>query len=320
MRRRTTYWVITAAFAAFSATLAYAQPAPVAAPPADCLSGAVYAVPSHGAATEHPATALPTQVGPDVRALYVGERHGIDAHPKAAACLLSHLGGRVHTLVLEQIRQDQQAIVDTQRATHPETASQLGSALTWWKSGWPAWRLYEQLVSMAWIGRIAVRGGDVAFDAKRPAEGELARSYADSAGPNRFEPAVQSWATAMRRAHCNLIDDTRARDLALTQVHRDLAMASVVHASVRTQGVVMFYGGRAHARRDRSLPSLAVAKAPSDHVSIALMEDADPQTRRATAEGLRGQYDLVWFVGQPPKTPESCERLASLTGRPQTKR
>ena len=319
MRCGATFAVLILAWAAVITSEGHAQSGAAANQPVDCLSGAVYAVPARGAVVEVPLVALPSQVGPDVHALYIGERHGIKGHPRAAACLMSHLAGRVHTLVLEQIRQDQQSIVDTQFTSHPESAGQLGAALTWWKSGWPAWRVYEPLLAMAWIGRMAIRGGDVPTGMNTPSEVELAEQFATRTG-SRFERAVTSWSAAMRQAHCNLIEDARARSLAVTQVHRDLSMAGVMQAALRPDGIAMFYSGRAHVRRDRSVPSLVGGDVARSQLSIALIEDSEPRLRRAKAESLRGQFDLVWFVGEAPTNLDSCERLAGLTGRAPTQK
>jgi hypothetical protein len=49
-------------------------------------------------------------------------------------------------------------------------------------------------------------------------------------------------------------------------------------------------------------------------LSVALMEDEAPDRRAAIVDGLKSQYDYVWFVGKAPKS-DTCERIAALTIR-----
>ena len=276
-----------------------------------CFTGMIYDV---AARAERAPQDVVAQIRKQAHVLFVGERHGVEAHPKMAACLIAHLGDWPKALVVEHIRADQQGIVDAHRQAQPEKASGLGAALTWWQSGWPSWRIYEPLFSVAWLARLGLHGADLPSSAT-PVEADLRTRVATLAGAAAFDGMERSWSAAMRQAHCDLIDAARSKTLALTQINRDLAMAQTVAAAVKTSGPgAIFFGGRAHARRDRSVPLLLGPELKERALSVALMEDAAPERRSAITDGLKGQYDYVWFVGTAPKA-DTCERIAALTGR-----
>jgi uncharacterized iron-regulated protein len=247
-------------------TAAVPASGPASAPA--CFTGLIYDVAARAVRSPQD---LVAQVRRQVDVLFVGERHGVEAHPKATACLIAHLGDWPKALVVEHIRTDQQGIVDAHRLAHPERASGLGAALTWWQSGWPSWRVYEPLFSVAWIARLGLRGADLP-SATAPVEADLRARVGAQAGAAAFDGMARGWAAAIRRAHCDLIDDARAKTLALTQISRDLAMAEAV--TTAGPGTV-FFGGRAHVRRDRSVPLLLGAALKSRTLSVALMEDED---------------------------------------------
>jgi uncharacterized iron-regulated protein len=276
-----------------------------------CFSGIIYDV---AARAVRPHQDVVAKIRKQADVLFVGERHGVEAHPKTAACLIANLGDWPKSLVVEHIRADQQGVVDAHRLANPEKASGLGAALTWWQSGWPSWRVYEPLFSVAWIARLGIRGADVSSAAPM-IEADLRTRVAAHAGMTAFDGMERSWSEAMRRAHCDLIDADRAKILALAQINRDLTMAQTLVDAVKSAGAgAIFFGGRAHARRDRSVPLLLGANLTSRSVSVALMEDEVPDRRATIVDGVKGQYDYVWFVGTAPKS-DTCERIAALTNR-----
>ena len=105
----------------------------------------------------------------DHTALAIGERHGVEEHPRAAGCLLASISKRAnYTLVLEHLDPAQQVVLDQYRLDHPEVVDGLGTALKWWTSGWPAWSIYKPLFETAWLGRAPILAGDVARTASIP--------------------------------------------------------------------------------------------------------------------------------------------------------
>lgn len=235
----------------------------------------------------------------------LGERHGVEAHPKAAACLLRHLGEMAQTsLVVEHLRQDQQAALATFREKYPETASGLGPHLRWWESGWPSWKVYAPLFDMAWSQKIVVLGGDAARGEPVPDEAGFQKRF----GSKGTEWARQ-WGSAMAEAQCGLASAEATQEQGRQQVVRDHAMAEAV-TSVTTP-VVLFYAGRAHVRKDRSAIGFLEAK-NRQSLSISLQEvprDASPAFREEILREARGRFDFVWFAGSASPNSSPCENL-----------
>jgi uncharacterized iron-regulated protein len=232
--------------------------------------------------------------------LILGERHGVEAHPQAAACLLALLPTPT-TLVVEQIARDRQGVIATWRADHPETADGLGAALEWWRSGWPAWRVYRPLFAAAWRARVDV----VAADKSADDDARLSVKLADLGA--RGERLVADWSEAMRVAQCGLPSPQEARKSGREQALRDIGFVETLGAR---DGPVLFYAGRSHARRDRSVPSL-LAEAGRPALVVSLQEtqaDGQPVDRAKVLADARGRFDLVWFVGVS-REGDACSRL-----------
>ncbi|MCA0404962.1 MAG: ChaN family lipoprotein [Proteobacteria bacterium] len=233
----------------------------------------------------------------------LGERHGVVAHPRSAACLLQSLAeesGPTVSLVMEHLRSDQQSAVDLYRESHPEVAGGLGPALKWWETGWPAWKIYQPLVEAAWQQRASLRAGDIS-----KADSDRLRNSA-SRDASAYPALVASWGEAMAEAHCGLIEAGRKVELGALQVVRDMSMAKAVESAPGR--IVMLYAGRAHIRKDRSVPQhLGARKA----ISVALWETRDgrgPVDRAKVISDSKGRYDFVWFVGETSERPV-CDRL-----------
>jgi Haem-binding uptake, Tiki superfamily, ChaN len=241
----------------------------------------------------------------------LGERHGVKDHPLAAACLVRRISQtRPATVVLEMVPAQLQTKIDAYRKAHPELIDGLGVELTWWKSGWPSWQVYAPLFEAAWWTRSGVVAGDVAANAKFDDRDTLIGAF----GPD-FGRAQASWAEAMKTAHCNLIDDTKAGELANRQMTRDLHMAAKVSAARNGAGPVVLYSGRAHVRSDRSVGYLLRRGTPNlaAPLSIALVETAMAGVVTDRAKVLaeaKGRYDYIWFTGTADR-PDACERLRS---------
>jgi uncharacterized iron-regulated protein len=261
----------------------------------------------------------------------LGERHGVRAHPQAAACLLRTLAAAqaaaparstapspakpsaAPALVMEMLTADQQPVVDKFRQLHPEVMDGLGTELKWWETGWPAWPVYAPLIDTAWRTRAPVRGGDLGKAAK-PMTAEAVTAALGAAAP----ATVASWSAAMKTAHCDLIDDAKSAELARKQVSRDVSMADAVAASRKTGAVTLLYAGRAHVRKDRSVPLLLAGSTgptgPSQPaVAVALQETTiagKPIDRAAALADAKGRYDYVWFTGVAEQG-DACERLRS---------
>jgi uncharacterized iron-regulated protein len=116
----------------------------------------------------------------------------------------------------------------------------------------------------------------------------------------------------MTAAHCGLIDDDKAMDLARTQMARDQSMAGVLLASNDADLGAVLIAGSSHVRKSTGIPSLLP---PSEAASVALIEtEAMSDAFIGDPDGVTGQvlseFDYIWFT---PKTDETsfCERIGN---------
>ena len=228
-----------------------------------------------------------------------GERHGVEGHVKAAACLFSELSQRRSMrLVMEQLGADQQPRIDAYRNDHPETPEGLGAELKWWESGWPAWSIYQPIMRVAWAARAPVIAGDLASTVtpEKSAGPDIKSSLRTQFG-ERFETLAVDWSGAMKSAHCGLIDDERATKLGFHQLNRDLSMANALTKTAARGDGAMLFAGRAHVRKDRGVYTKLLGSGQFSNVlSIAAVtKDEFQKTKDAAGPGT---YDFYWVVGE----------------------
>jgi uncharacterized iron-regulated protein len=246
----------------------------------------------------------------------LGERHGVRGHTAAFACLVRALAARdlpparprPPSIILEMIAADQQEQLMRYRTLHPEIHEGLGQELRWWESGWPNWSIYASIFEVAWSVRAPILAGDLPRTAKR-----LERSRIDATFKKNTGSVLASWSQSMMAAHCDLIPRAKADELAETQASRDMAMAAAVNASAASgRAVSLLYAGRAHVRRDRSVPVVLDGMTPPrQSVVIALQETTvagKPVDRAKLLAETKGQFDFVWFIGEA-EAGDACERL-----------
>lgn len=259
----------------------------------------------------------------DARSILVGERHGNAEHPLFARCLLYKLSEKsAPSIVLEMLPRTSQPIIDAFRKKHPDRVDSLGVELKWWTTGWPEWRNYEPMFDAAWISRSPLLGGDTAAKTG-PEEDAVSASFL----AGEYGQVSASWAASMKDAHCGLISDERAGDLGDHQVNRDHSMAQVLSQARRSDGSVdksILFAGRAHVRRDRSVPKhlIAMGISPSDIKTIGLYSkpsqviSARQKTNFETYKfevlsEAREKFDYVVFVGDSEED-SACSRLERL--------
>lgn len=238
--------------------------------------------------------------------VYVGERHGVVEHPLAAACLFTQHLQRPKALVVEQMRASQQQAINQYRVQHSEDISGLGPHLKWWQSGWPAWSTYEPLLSVTWLSRSPLIAGDRESSASPFASAHLKERY----GPT-FKQVKAHWSKSMLKAHCGLIKHERAQELAVIQMSRDIAMADAIGSAKAGDIQVWYYAGRAHVRKDHSVPLLMTRLSARNGLSIALYEETAPTAPK-------GAYDITWHIGQV-HTISTCDRLSALKTKAKTR-
>jgi uncharacterized iron-regulated protein len=240
--------------------------------------------------------------------LLVGERHGVLAHPKAAACLLSHIKSDV-AVVFEMLRVDQQTLVDQHREEFPESAALMGAKLNWAKSGWPRYSTYLPLFNAAFLSRAMIIAGDRAAGTENQS---IELKYSDT-------PALKAWGEALKASSCGLGKEEELQKQAHYQMVRDEGMTSLIMAShlITSDKQLILYAGRSHVRKDRAVPRIVsriASKTALKTLSLALYETKTVEniTNEAKAlEDAKGVYDFVWFTGEVT-TEDTCLKLKKL--------
>lgn len=249
----------------------------------------------------------------DVHYIFVGERHGVKEHPEAVTCILSALKDFQIALYLEHIGTDKQPLIETYRNKHPEHSGGLGKILKWWETGWPDWRTYAPIFERSWRLRVPLFAADLPSDNEHFSE----RNVIAQLGA-RADEIVSDWSKTMITAHCGLIDEARSKELGLQQVSRDLHMASQLANSAEDK--VILFAGRAHVRKDRSVPyilthaNLHHSGSETSMLTIALYEKHLPVglvKQQEVIQELKDKYDYVWFIGTVNQE-DTCTRLKSL--------
>ena len=233
----------------------------------------------------------------------IGELHDNPDHHRMQAKLVAALAPA--GLAFEMIPQIKEEAVNRLRADGVSRA-ELGEALEWEASGWPAWRHYAPIFEAAPDAYVAGGGlskSDLGAVYTKGAAG-LGEDMAARYGLNAAMPDADRAAMLDEQyaAHCELIE--REKLSAMVEVQRawDAAYAEAWHrAGIAGGGLSVLICGNAHARLDRGAPAyLALAVPDATIASIGLLED-----------GLNvddGQF-TVTLSAPAPERDDPCEQM-----------
>jgi len=238
--------------------------------------------------------------------IIIGERHGRKAHQGREAFLIGALAeaGRYPTISFEMLNHQQDAIVKEYRKKSPEYALGLAMDLNWSDSNWPAWSFYQPVFNMAFTTKAEIFGADLT-DAEQD-EAKRAKT-SDLSAPSASLPYYQDQMTA---AHCGLIKDDKALELAYLQIARDQQMAATLrkHRDPKYGGLLV--AGSAHIRKSTGIPNYL----PANKTSIIYLKETDDNMAQFTREGqniISGRitdFDYIWFTPKIKKI-SLCDRL-----------
>lgn len=270
----------------------------------------------------------------DADIILLGERHGREAFQSRERQILEALAlGDVYpALVFEMLQPNQMQTLEAHRAEHPEAASGLGAALTWWDTGWPAWSFYQPIFELAYLARLSIIAGDLND------EDQLAARDEERRGPSgldlypfgaemRGSRIHGSWLDSLERAHCGLVERSDLNDRASLQVARDQALALATakaalgldqdeelprQAGEIRQPVVLI-AGSAHTRLDRGVGAyLADYLVDAKIVSIVMRERlfSGQGVVEQDVPGVLGKtYDYQWSVVVEDVKQGQCDKL-----------
>ena len=233
----------------------------------------------------------------------IGELHDNPDHHRMQAKLVAALAPA--GLAFEMIPQIKEEVVNRLRADGVSRA-ELGEALEWEASGWPAWRYYASILEAAPDAYVAGGGlskSDLGAVYTKGAAG-LGEDMAARYGLNAAMPDADRAAMLDEQyaAHCELIERERLGAMVEVQRAWDAAYAEAWHrAGIAGGGLSVLICGNAHARLDRGAPAyLALAVPDATIASIGLLED-----------GLNaddGQF-TVTLSAPAPERDDPCEQM-----------
>lgn len=272
--------------------------------------------------------------------LIVGEVHDNPLHHALQAKLVVQMArvrqGRT-AVVMEHIRRDKSADladflarIDRRVPAYWTTAAaQLGDALRWKQSGWPAWAQFQPIAEAAIRAGIPILAGDV----PRPEIMSVARkglsvlsaadrtSYGlDTALPEKLREALLD---ELEASHCGLMPKSVFGKMADAQRLRDGHLARAAADAAKRHGSAVLLTGNGHARPDRGVAWYLRRLDPALRVRVILIAEAadlasfDPDKDSQAgftgrAGGLMASY-LVATVRHPREDP--CIRMREQFGK-----
>ncbi|OLA98697.1 MAG: hypothetical protein AUH77_04430 [Candidatus Rokubacteria bacterium 13_1_40CM_4_69_39] len=253
------------------------------------------------------------------RFVLLGERHDNAEHHALQARLLRGMiaAGRRPAVGFEMLSTDDATAIARYLSGSPKDASGLGEAVSWKRSGWPDWRLYEPIAQAALdagLPIVATNLSRVATDAiRRNGLAGLSASLARRLGLE--EPLGPETRDAIRReleeSHCGTVEGATLERMVDIQWARDARMAEALVREGQRDGAVLI-AGAGHVRTDRGVPFHLQRRAPgATTVSVAFLEvDATVDAPAGYAARFEGAlpFDYVWFTPRVD-TDDPCARL-----------
>lgn len=256
--------------------------------------------------------------------ILLGEHHDNAAHHRHQAWIVEQLAARGRRLVVafEMIDADQTPRLEAFMSKSSRDAAQLGKALDWDRSGWPAWSHYAPIAEAALRRGFAIVAANlppaqaraVARDGIAALPPPLVRDLGLTTIAN--DPAaaaiLASHAAVMQAAHCGQLPAARLSTFAQAQYARDAHMAYRMVAAWRDttaradpHPLVVLIAGAEHARTDRGVPHHLARLAPGSRVvALAFVEEESRVVREA-----QPAYDLVWRTA-PVTRDDPCAAMS----------
>lgn len=230
----------------------------------------------------------------------IGERHDNPAHHEWQARIIEVLAPR--GLAFEMVPKAKEDAANAARANGDD----LGAALDWANSGWPAWEMYAPLFDAA--PKATIAGGGVPRDTLRASVGDgAATAFGDGSLRYQLEaPLPDDMQAEMEAeqadAHCGALPDVMLPGMVEAQRLRDAAFAdAALRLHEQGDGPVVLIVGNGHARTDRAAPLYLRRAAPGlDIVAIGLLEHEN------TPEGV--PFDFAIYTAKHDRG-DPCEEF-----------
>lgn len=262
------------------------------------------------------------------RFVLLGETHDNPDHHRLQAWLIARLveAGKRPAVVMEMIREDQSAILQSYLAKPKRQAAGLGEALEWEKTGWPDWRLYQPIAEAALAAGLNIVAGDASRERiRRISRDGLAslgqRVRAGLALDTEFAaPLANALLDELYDSHCRMMPREAMAALAGVQRFRDAVLAaSLLRADAMESAGAILIAGNGHVRNDRGVPWYLARRAPEAKVMTVMLIEVDdkrhdPADLVPAGPDGRPATDFVWFTPRTERE-DPCETLAERLGK-----
>lgn len=253
------------------------------------------------------------------RYVLLGEVHDNPDHHALQAWIIRKLveRGRKPAVVMEQISRDKAEKLAAFLAGDEVSATKLGPALDWHKSGWPKWTIYQPIAEIALQAGLPIRAGNPAPSLSRAVgrRGWAALKQAERDRLRLSEPLGRSLRQAMIEelveAHCNLMPAAAMAPLVRVQRLRDAVLADSLIEAGKADGAVLIAGG-GHVRNDRGVPWYLSRRGAGSVATVVFLETGPDLQRvedlQGSARALLEASDYVWFTPAQSR-PDPCAKL-----------
>ena len=219
----------------------------------------------------------------------LGEKHDNPDHHALQAEILRALVAKKPLVAFEMFDLESQAAIDESRRLAPRDAARLAAAVSWEKSGWPAWSGYAPVAQVALDAdlpiiatgisrtrmRAAVKDGVPPLDTGEPLSAEDERSLTEE----------------LRSDHCGKLPESMLPRMIQIQRARDTSMARALAAA--PNGVLI--AGAGHTRRDRGVGH-DLKQAWSIAFAEVEAQKTDPTSYASRWDTDKLPFDFVWFT------------------------
>jgi uncharacterized iron-regulated protein len=254
----------------------------------------------------------------EVPFVLLGEIHDNPDHHRLQAWVVGQMvrQGRRPVVIWEMIpKRSSKALQDY--LAHPDaSAKELGEALSWKKSGWPAWENYQPIAEAAMDGGLPMAWGNINRELARSV-GKEGFSVLGAARQRElylhesFTPGLtQALQEEIVEGHCNMLPASATTPVANAQRLKDAVFADQMVRLGRERGAILIAGG-GHVRRDRAVPWYLHRRLPYMRSKTLLIREVEKDQQDIKdylprfPDG-RGATDFLWFTPRAERK-DPCE-------------
>ena len=251
----------------------------------------------------------------DARFVLIGETHDNPAHHRLQAFLTGAIApDRPATVVMEMLTEDQTPALKAFMASPDRSAETFGKAVSWEKSGWPDYAIYQPIIEAALKRDADIRAGlPGKIQTRAIGKDGLSTLSEDQRKNLRLVGDLpKDLTTDLKQeiitSHCDLLPEAMVPNMMAVQRYRDAYLAAALRQTPASGPAILIAGG-GHVRKDRGVPFYLK---PSDGaaVTVSLVEiDPERSETEILADAREDKTaDYIWFT-QKIDREDPCEAL-----------